>query len=872
MKIQISRHSHDPARRYSGVYQQQGRMITDADWNELQAIAKARLDAALRDAIGAGVPAGRGLRISADLKIIPGVAYTGGIAAHLPGSDPIEYGAQPDFPGAPGAPAAGEILYVDAWEREVLYLEDPALQDPGLRGADTCARTQTMLQIKRAPAGAPIGDASAHPSIGDALVTLRLREALVEADVFDPCANEVAIDEPVGNFVFRVEVHDVVGSPSAPTAITFKWSSENAAEAFPNGAEPVDFKGSDWIYEFYSPTTDKQLGVHLVQAASFPARGVLADGYPSGPPDPKAFPFVRRWDGFVTIRRAGPDAAWATAALAAGKDRGSPLAAGASAIVHGHFEVVDGILHVNLQALDLQIDLNAKRFVAGDYWLATARDTDRQGTVLLQAGRPVGVLHRYLRLGSVVDAGGGKLGFRPDAAPAFPTLAGLTSTDPAQPGAAFIGADAIPGSPAGLAAGTVRSQIADLLSLLDAHLAATKGAHPASAIAADASADLAGALDVQAQLSALILKVKSLLVLFTPDGAGKIGDGPLGTGARSIAAGTVRDQLAALLAALGAHADSGDHDGRYLRRASQQSLILPDAAGNAARCFYTSERAPDLVTLTYNEIDGSGKPKSTTVTAGGALANLEARVDRDVQPDGRTVWFHLFVTNKAATKVQVNVGIYFVGPTGAVDREGKLGKDTSAEDAAKAKQDKDNKDTKDAKDKENQEKHDQEKRDQEKRDQEKRDQEKRDQEKRDQEKHDQEKRDQEKREQEKRDQEKHDQEKRDQEKRDQEKRDQEKRDREKHEKEVQEKEAKEKNTKDSKEQKEDRDKHKEGLGAKEADPDKHREISLPQRDPAVLQVHAFTPPLPTSRAFIRIAERPPIGDRILRERPPELDA
>ena len=29
MKSQISRQSHDPAKRYSGVYQQQGRMITD---------------------------------------------------------------------------------------------------------------------------------------------------------------------------------------------------------------------------------------------------------------------------------------------------------------------------------------------------------------------------------------------------------------------------------------------------------------------------------------------------------------------------------------------------------------------------------------------------------------------------------------------------------------------------------------------------------------------------------------------------------------------------------------------------------------------------------------------------------------------------
>ena len=47
MKTQISRASDRPGRRYSGVYQQQGRMITDADWNELVEILKRRLDGAL---------------------------------------------------------------------------------------------------------------------------------------------------------------------------------------------------------------------------------------------------------------------------------------------------------------------------------------------------------------------------------------------------------------------------------------------------------------------------------------------------------------------------------------------------------------------------------------------------------------------------------------------------------------------------------------------------------------------------------------------------------------------------------------------------------------------------------------------------------
>ena len=278
MKSQISRHSHDPAKRYSGVFQQQGRMITDADWNELQAIVKTRLDEALRDVVGGGVPSRRPLGVrftGSTFEIVPGVLYAGGLPVRLgkPGDAVFTYATQPDFPSAPGAVAAGDLIYVDAWEREVSFLEDPALQDPGLNGADTCTRTQTMLQIKRAPTGLSpeltIESDARNPEVGNALLGIGLRRTKSSTDILDPAADEVAIDQPIGNFLFRVEIHDVQGPANNPTSITLKWSSENAAEAYASGAAPSDYKGSDWAYEFHGPTSEKQLGVHLV---SFPAR------------------------------------------------------------------------------------------------------------------------------------------------------------------------------------------------------------------------------------------------------------------------------------------------------------------------------------------------------------------------------------------------------------------------------------------------------------------------------------------------------------------------------------------------------------------------------------------------------------------------
>ena len=157
-----------------------------------------------------------------------------------------------------------------------------------------------MLQIKRAPteavARADHRVRRAQPEVGNALLGIGLRRTKSSTDILDPAADEVAIDQPIGNFLFRVEIHDVQGPANNPTSITLKWSSENAAEAYASGAAPPDYKGSDWAYEFHGPTSEKQLGVHLV---SFPARRSLDAGYPATEPDKTQLPWVRRWDGFM---------------------------------------------------------------------------------------------------------------------------------------------------------------------------------------------------------------------------------------------------------------------------------------------------------------------------------------------------------------------------------------------------------------------------------------------------------------------------------------------------------------------------------------------------------------------------------------------
>ena len=183
MKTEISRDSHQPERRYSGVYQQQGRMLTDADWNELVEILKERLNSALRDVVGnkagsmGGTPRHRALKVVHEapeiFKIKPGHIYMDGVAAQIPGDTTILYEDQPDFPSPPD-PTGDHVLYADVWERTVTHLMDERLRDKGLHGADTCTRKQMMAQVKSCPAAIDPEQSDKNPPKGDAGLSLKL--------------------------------------------------------------------------------------------------------------------------------------------------------------------------------------------------------------------------------------------------------------------------------------------------------------------------------------------------------------------------------------------------------------------------------------------------------------------------------------------------------------------------------------------------------------------------------------------------------------------------------------------------------------------------------------------------------------------------
>ncbi|HEY2472705.1 MAG TPA: DUF6519 domain-containing protein [Terracidiphilus sp.] len=260
MSFDTSRYTFKPARNYNGVVMEQGRVQSDADWNEWLAELSRRFQAGTLDTLGRAVypmttPFAFKLDFNAagSLTIGPGRMYVDGLLAENfgdpatatwdpalaeisnapqppPGSEigAISFAAQPYYsPAGANAsiPTSGTYLaYLDVWTRAVDYLQDPALIDSAIN-VDTAGRLQTVWQVQLAAitAGATCANAGnpwPAPSAG------RLTTAPVSSTPAGPCC----LTNNTGytgreNQHYRVEVH----TPGPLGTATIVWSRDNAS-------------------------------------------------------------------------------------------------------------------------------------------------------------------------------------------------------------------------------------------------------------------------------------------------------------------------------------------------------------------------------------------------------------------------------------------------------------------------------------------------------------------------------------------------------------------------------------------------------------------------------------------------------------------
>ncbi len=222
MSGDYTRFTFNARNRYSGVLMQQGRVQLDSDWNEEIDIIRRRIRTTTLDILGpVGVPyavSPDAFKIGwiagppTDLSINPGRLYVDGIQIEAFAEDNATYNFQPFYPpqlaGFPPAalPATGDaVVYLDVWDREITYIENPGLLDVALGGADTTTRRQTVWQVRVDP----IDNAACGVPVGEPASAGRLTSRAVAPPASDdPCILPPASGyRGLENRLYRVEVH-----------------------------------------------------------------------------------------------------------------------------------------------------------------------------------------------------------------------------------------------------------------------------------------------------------------------------------------------------------------------------------------------------------------------------------------------------------------------------------------------------------------------------------------------------------------------------------------------------------------------------------------------------------------------------------------
>ncbi|MGO4700732.1 DUF6519 domain-containing protein [Dyella sp. 2RAB6] len=157
MKGDFARVTFDPARHYSQVMQQQGRVTLEADWNEQAGIQLFLLRTMIADLVGPCWAPGTGFAITtqphvSDWQLAPGHFYVDGILCQNEAMCTLD--SQPYAPATTDTgddwnkPPSSFALWLDVWERHLSALEAPEIADLALNGVDTASRAQTVWQVR----------------------------------------------------------------------------------------------------------------------------------------------------------------------------------------------------------------------------------------------------------------------------------------------------------------------------------------------------------------------------------------------------------------------------------------------------------------------------------------------------------------------------------------------------------------------------------------------------------------------------------------------------------------------------------------------------------------------------------------------------
>jgi len=271
MNGDFSRDSFNPAKHFTRVLMQQGRVQIDADWNEQISIFWQFWRSFVTDSVGphAGPEKDCGFYIAAlgdlqklqvtseerrrlqsilgrqgDFLISPGRYYLDGILCS--NGEYLLYSNQRGNPEPLVTNGPPYLIYLDVWERHITHFEDDSIREVALNGADTCTRAKAVWQVRAEPL-----EGELPPDIDRRFVEeqwtkivnnwqpgnrghLKARAKETQEDTAPNIVSPESRYRGPENQLYRVQIHNggtVVGD-SAKNGPTFKWSRDNASNTY----------------------------------------------------------------------------------------------------------------------------------------------------------------------------------------------------------------------------------------------------------------------------------------------------------------------------------------------------------------------------------------------------------------------------------------------------------------------------------------------------------------------------------------------------------------------------------------------------------------------------------------------------------------
>ena len=465
MSFDNSRFTFDPWKDYAGVVMEQGRVQTDADWNEWLAEQSRRIQAGTLDTMGRAVfPAttpsafeiapsssgsvtiGRG-RMYVDGILVenhgdpanaswdPALAEMSGSPQPPPASDanPVAFEAQPYFPSAKFPTTAGDYLvYLDVWKQPVTYIEDPSLVD-GAIGVDTSGRLKTVWRVSTMPVASGTTCDGASPQWPAS--SGQLSNGTVSSGPSGPCCLTTGSGYTgVENQFYRVEIH-AAGSAGG-TGATFKWSRENASvqttiTAIATGANSVGnpaskltvqslgrdqvlgFSAGNFV-EVTNETNDNlcqpgslyQIDSVDVASMTITLTSQLPSGFSVTPTPTNQYTRLVRWDQAGKVYKSDKTL-WCDLDVV-----------GSGPLVNGFYGIpvpTDGSDLILEHGIVVSFGLSSSSgtYLAMDYWNFSARTATGAIDTLLKAP-PRGIHHHYAQLAIATVDSTGKVTGAPD--------------------------------------------------------------------------------------------------------------------------------------------------------------------------------------------------------------------------------------------------------------------------------------------------------------------------------------------------------------------------------------------------------------------------------------------------------------------------